>query len=216
MQLKKNAISKLKVHIILWGISAVMVFVGIMNLHSSFVTKDYRCVDGEIINIEAVKILQKPGYVTRYNYTIIWYDNNIRHERNVHEAIDRPNESQTQVWINSDNTDVILGDSTSAKHLAYENFGVAVITFIIGMLFVPRQNKKKKMSVDEMESMYYMAIVAAAAMVFGDFLMLFFYCSSKSKHIYMTPVFWDLGGGFTVILVISIVIIVKLKKKLKQ
>lgn len=211
-----EAISKLKVHVILWFLAACMLFIGIMNWHSSIVTKDYRCVDGEIINVEAVKVLQRTGYVTRYNYTIVWYDNNIFHESNVHEAIDRPDESQKKVWVNSDNTDVILEDTASAKDMAYQNFGVAVIVFILGMLFAPRGNKKKKMSVDEMESKYIGAILMAVAMALGDLFMIFMYCSTKSEHIYIFPVVWDLIGVFTIILVISIVNIVRLRKKLRK
>ena len=212
--LKRDVISKLKIHIILWWAAAVIFVMGIMNWHSSLVTKDYRCLDGEIMNVEAVKVLQKPGYVTRYNYTIVWYDNDIYYEKNVHEAIDRPNESQTKVWVNSDNTDVILGDSTSARNMAYENFGVAAIVFILGILFAPR-GKKKKMSVAEMESKYTGAVLMAILMAIADLFMIFIYCSTKSEHIYITPVVWDIMVVFTIILAISIVRIVRLRKKLK-
>ena len=215
VMLKRDIISKLKIHVILWCAAAVIFIVGIMNWHSSLVTKDYRCLDGKIINVEAVKVLQKPGYVTRYNYTIIWYDNNIYYERNVHEAIDRPDECQTKVWVNVDNTDVILEDSTSARHTAYENFGVAVILFILGILFTPKGNKKKKMSADEIESKYISSILMAVVMVISDLFMIYLYCSTISEHIYITPVLWDLIGVFTIILVISIVNIIKLKKKLR-
>lgn len=213
--LKRDIISGLKIHVILWCVAACILVMGIMNWHSSLVTKDYRCLDGKIINVESVKVLQKPGYVTRYNYTIIWYDNNICHESNVHEAIDRPDESQTKVWVNSDNTDVVLEDSTSARHTAYENFGVAVILFILGILFAPRGNKKRKMSKDEIEAKYTGAILMAILMAVSDLFMIFMYFSTKSEHIYITPVIWDLIGVFTIILALSIINIIKLRKRLK-
>lgn len=133
----------------------------------------------------------------------------------MYEAIDRPDESQTKVWVNADNTDVILGDATSAKYMAYENFDCAIIAFIIGILFVPRQNKKRKMSVDNMASMYYIAIVTAVAMAFGNLFMIFLYYSSKGENSYINPAFWNLGMAFTVILGIAIVVIIRLKKKLE-
>lgn len=71
------------------------------------------------------------------------------------------------------------------------------------------------MSVDKMGSMYYQAIITAFLMVFADLFMIVYYCSTNSKHLYVAPVFWDLAGIFTVILIISIVIIIKLRKRLK-
>ena len=214
--LKREVIGKLKIHIILWYAAAFILIIGIMNWHSSLVTKDYRCLDGKIINVEAVKVLQKPGYVTRYNYTIQWYDHNICYESNVHEALECPDESQTKVWVNSDNTDVILANSTSAKNTAYKNFGVSAVLFILGILCAPRGNKKRKMSVDELESKYTGAILMAVIMAIGDLFMIFLYCSTKSEQIYITPVVWDLIVVFTIILAISIINIMKLRKKLKQ
>ncbi|MDO5293681.1 MAG: hypothetical protein Q4F05_13150 [bacterium] len=71
------------------------------------------------------------------------------------------------------------------------------------------------MSIDQMESCYYTAIAVAITMVFGDLLMLFMYYQSKSGHMEIYPVVWDLAWVFTIALVISIVIIIKFKKKIK-
>ena len=216
MQSKTKGIGRFKIHIIMWGITVFMLWAGIINLQGSIILKDYRCVDGEITNVEAVKVLQKQGYVTRYNYTIKWYDNGVYYKVDEHKMLERPDESQKKVWVNADNTDVSISNSTTARNSAYMNFVIAIITFIIGVVFVPKHNRSKKMSIAQMKLIYELAAVTAPLMVIGNLMMLVLHYCAKEKYSYVSPAFLDLIITFTVVLVICIVIIIKLRKRLKS
>lgn len=211
MQSKTKVIGRFKIHIIMWGITVFMLWAGIINLQGSIILKDYRCVDGEITNVEAVKVLQKQGYVTRYNYTIKWYDNGVYYKVDEHKMLERPDESQKKVWVNADNTDVSISNATTAKNSAYMNFGIAIIAFIVGIIIAPKGRQRKKMSKAQMESMHDMAILVAIIMIIGDLMMLRLY-----EGRYTSSTFIDIVVTFTIILVICIAVIIKLRKRLKS
>ena len=211
MKSKIKIISSFKIHIIMWCITVFMLWAGIINLQGSIILKDYRCVDGEITNVEAVKVLQKQGYVTRYNYTIKWYDNGVCYKMNEHKMLERPDESQKKVWVNADNTHVSISNATTARKSAYMNFVIAIIAFIVGIIIAPKGGQRKKMSKAQMESMHDMAIIVAIIMAIGDLMMLRLY-----EGRYTSSTFIDIVVTFTIILVICIAVIIKLRKRLKS
>lgn len=215
MKPRKSPISKFKIHIILWCLAVFMLLIGIMNFHSSFVNRNYKCVDGKITNLEEVQVLQKPGLVKRYNYVIEWWDNGQSYKKRIHQAIDRPNLSLNKVWVNPDNTDAILAAPSQIENSAYINFAIAAVMFIIGKLLAPSHNKKTRLSKDQLESIYYTLIVTVVVMVIGDIFMIGLYYDIVKKKIYITPAFWDLIIVFTVIIGVVILGIIKLKKKIK-
>lgn len=163
--------NRLKLQYILFFITILFGLGGTFNLLSAIRTSEYKKVSGYITDVETTSDLTKSGRRTRYNYTIIWTCDGKMYKRNVHEAINAPDESTTEFWADENNTTAIASKPTEIRYNAYLNIIIAVVSAILGGILHSRTKKtdksNKKNTQKESNEKGYILIMTAIALFFG-------------------------------------------------
>ena len=165
--------NRLNLQYMLFIIAITSVLCGIFNFLSSIHTSEYKEVSGYITDVETTSELTRSGRRTLYNYTIIWTCDGKMYKRNVHEAMNAPDESTTEFWADENNTTAIASSPTEIRNEAYLNIIVAIVSVIFGGILHSRtkktdkSNKKNTQKETDENYYYYALIVLAIGMFFG-------------------------------------------------
>ena len=195
---------------VLWPAAVLFFAIGMINFHGSVITKAYHVVPGCIQDVEATKVLQKMGYVTRYNYTIVWYDQDETFKKHINEALSAPDENITEVWASRDNSDVSLSSSIVIRNDAYKDIWIFAILFFVGLFFFRKSKSNRIGNKESLENVFYSMIVCTGAMIFGAILMLAIAVTGK-MNTYELAIVKDLGFIFAGLAITSLIIVLKIK-----
>lgn len=207
-------LKNIKLHYLMWMISIAFTIIVILNVHSSYLTKDYECVPGKIEDVTETKELTKKGYEVRYNYVITWYRDGQYFKRAVHEAFSAPDESITKVWVNDDNTDAIVSNVSKTRRETLFMGGIAIVCFIVGVLSSRTSRKKSPPNKETLESLYYSLIVSSITMLVGVAIVVIVLSVANTEGYYCSPVIKDLIAIFALGFVASVVGARKIKHRL--
>lgn len=132
-------------HVMCFIISGVLLFFALFNLHSAGLSKDYISVVGEISNVqEDEKRVQRGRLRTEYDFDVTWEMDGQLCEKHFENQLDYRPEGPMDIWVSPDGQQVHFSSGEEIYKEAPLTIGIAVITGILGFVFMKRKNKKRK------------------------------------------------------------------------
>lgn len=133
-----------RLQLLFFIIAGVLLFVGLVNFHSSIAVKDYIETEGEICNVESKQVLWHQHYVTRYDYDIVWYDNTEKYTKHLEEQVDPEEEGVRTIWVRPDNKNAVLSNSVDIRQEVPLYLLVGLVSGAIGFIICKVQSNKRR------------------------------------------------------------------------
>lgn len=214
-------LNRLKLQHILFFITILFGLGGTFNLLGAIRTSEYKEVSGYITDVETTSELTRSGRRTLYNYTIIWTCDGKMYKRNVHEAINAPDESTTEFWADENNTTAIASKPTEIRNAAFLDIIIAVVSAILGGILHSRTKKidksnKKNTQKETDENYYYAFIMLAIGLFFIIVILALLLWADLKEGKPFDPVMKDELFVFSILFVICLIGIKIKKNKIEE
>lgn len=200
-------------------IAGSLLFCGIINLQSSVITQNYIETTGVISDIEVSKVLRHGRYETRYDYDVTWYTDGEEYSQHLTKQVELPEEGMITLWVSSNNRNFRFSES---DEIAKEGYIFILIAFPVGglgiFLYVIRKKKRQDSRAERMERLENIRIYAILMFVFSLFgVGIAIACSySEYQNNEFGFVFIDLLAVFGIAAIISLIIDIVTKKKIRK
>lgn len=207
-------------YIIFFIFAFVWFYGGITNFHSSILLKDYIKVEGTVCNLETEQVKQNHGYVTRYNYDIVWYDDGEEYIKHLEHQVDYVAEGTKTIWVHPDNKDAVLFDSVTIGKDVPKFLIKALICAVIGIVLfeIKRRTRRENQAErdERLEDAKIYGILTMLCVVVGSIAFgVKCYLDYKQGE-YISPTIWDVYIVVGIVGFIGLGVYLRAAKQLKD
>lgn len=201
-------------------IAAITLFIGLVNLHRSYIVKDYIENTGVIDNIESVRVLRRHQYVTEYNYDLTWFDNGEEYKKHFSGQVNLPEEGIVTIWVRPDNRDAVLHNSFEIKKEAPLYLIIALVTGVLGIvilfIFIRNRRESNAERIERLEDTEIYSMVGFIFCIVGIVMYVIMEYIEYKQGEYISPVTFDGIIAIGVIAVICLIMFFRARKQLKH
>ncbi|WP_035765594.1 hypothetical protein [Butyrivibrio sp. NC2002] len=156
-------------------------FVGFLSLSTSYVTRDYQSVPAYISDITAHEVWRKQGPRTEYEYKVHWIYEGQEYTKQMSDIGDKPNEQLSEVWINSDNTDMVINNSFNLKKEGCLYLVVSVVLFVVWVVLLKKSKDREYVDLKRWERLFLGGCLLSVLSLIGTIYSFFILKSVKNS-----------------------------------